>query len=276
MVIMEENRGYAATLGDCSADPYMCSLAAEYASPNSWYGATHPSVNNYLAFLSGATYATASPPINDECTPAPTACSTNARNLVDQLDAAGIPWRGYMEGMPSSCYPTYSSGLYAVRHNPFPYFNDIRENAAVCANVQPYPGAAGLVSALDGPNAPDFVWITPNLDDDMHNGTVAEGNAWLQANLAPVLTSTWFTRGNATVLLMMDENDAQPSGSCCGDATGGQIPNVVISARAAGHGTVAMTGSLYGDLRSIEEVYGLPLLGAAANPSNGDLSSLFG
>jgi hypothetical protein len=32
MVIVEENRGYAATLGSCSADPYLCSLAAGYAS----------------------------------------------------------------------------------------------------------------------------------------------------------------------------------------------------------------------------------------------------
>ena len=36
MVIMEENKGYSATLGSCSADPYLCSLATSYASPNNW------------------------------------------------------------------------------------------------------------------------------------------------------------------------------------------------------------------------------------------------
>lgn len=40
--------------------------------------------------------------------------------------------------------------------------------------------------------------------------------------------------------------------------------------------SVALTGNHYGDLRTIEKAYGLPLLGAASNSANGDLSSLFG
>ena len=53
MVIMEENKGYAATLGSCGSDPYWCSLASQYASYTSWYGIGHPSLPNYLAFDSG-------------------------------------------------------------------------------------------------------------------------------------------------------------------------------------------------------------------------------
>jgi hypothetical protein len=50
----------------------------------------------------------------------------------------------------------------------------------------------------------------------------------------------------------------------------------VVSNKAAGHGSVAITGDQFGTLRSIEEIYRLPLLGAAANAANGDLSSYFG
>src|SRR4029077_9899826 len=64
MVIVEENRGYAATLGSCGSDPYLCSLAAGYASLTAWYGITHPSAPNYLALDSGSTQGVAS-----DCTP---------------------------------------------------------------------------------------------------------------------------------------------------------------------------------------------------------------
>jgi hypothetical protein len=142
--------------------------------------------------------------------------------------------------------------------------------------VLPYPGPSGLVSALGGARPPDFVWITPNLIDDMHDGTVADGNSWLQTNLSPVLSSAWYTNYTSTVIVTMDENDAQSSGSCCGDAVGGQVPEIIISRNVVGGGPVSATGDHYGTLRTIEEAYGVPLLGAAANSANGDLSSLFG
>ncbi len=264
MVIMEENKGYKATLGTCASDPYYCSLAAGYATATSWFAISHPSAPNYVAVTSGSTQG-----LSSDCTP-PGCGPFGVTSLGGQLTAAGIPWRAYMESMPSPCYSTGSSGAYAEKHNPFLYYTDVR-NAANCATVdQPYPGAAGLVAALNGAGAPDFVWITPNLLNDMHDGTVQQGDAWLQANLAPVLASPWFTGGNATVIVTMDENDSQSTPG------GGQIPTVVISSRARGVGAVSTAGNLYGTLRSIEETYRLGLLGNAASAASGDLSSLFG
>ena len=264
MVIIEENKGYAATLGTCAADPYYCSLAATYATDSSWYGISHPSAPNYVAFASGSTQG-----VSSDCTP-PSCGPFNVPSLGGQLTAAGIPWRAYMEGMPSPCFATGNSGLYAEKHNPFLYFNDVR-SAANCATVeQPYPGVAGLVSALTAAGAPDFVWITPNLANDMHDGTVTAGDTWLKANVAPVLASSWFTGGNATVIVTMDENDANSS------PAGGQVPMVVISSHAKGKGAVSTHGNHYGTLRSIEEAYGLGLLGGAASSANGDLTPLFG
>jgi hypothetical protein len=65
----------------------------------------------------------------------------------------------------------------------------------------------------------------------MHDGSVAVGDAWLHANLPVVLTSPWFA-DDGTVIITMDENDAGPSGSRCGSATGGRVPTVVISSNA--------------------------------------------
>ncbi|MDQ6848372.1 MAG: IPT/TIG domain-containing protein, partial [Candidatus Dormibacteraeota bacterium] len=259
MVVLLENRGYAATLGTCANDPNFCSLASTYASLTSWHSLAHPSLPDYLALVSGSTQGCTS----DSCKGPYTGAE-----LGGQLTAAGIPWTAYMESMPSPCYTQGFSGTYVKRHDPFLYFNDVLNNG--CANdVLPYPGSSAMVSALTAPGAPDFVWITPDLNDDMHKGTIQQGDAWLQANIAPVLSSPWFTSGNATVIVTMDEG-------LYSDATN-QVPTVVISRNAQGKGNVSTpSGNHYGLLRSIEEAFGLTYLGAAADPTNGDISGLFG
>lgn len=269
MVILEENRGFEATLGSCSADPYLCSLATHYASDTSWYGVSHPSAPNYVAIDSGSTQGIAS-----DCTPDGGGCGPfSAPDLGAQLTGAGVPWVAYMESMPSACAQVSAAGAYAEKHDPFMYFSDNR-GAACATHVLPYPGVGGMLSTLNGGGAPDLVWVTPNVHDDMHDGSVAQGDAWLQANLPAVLSSAWFA-DHGTVIITMDENDAA-SGSCCGDASGGHIPMVVISAKAQGRGEITSAGDHYGTLRSIEEVFGLALLGSASRAGNGDLSAMFG
>ena len=257
LLVMLENKGYMATLGSCGADPYLCSLAATYLSATAWFGVSHPSLPNYLGATSGSTQGCGS----DTC-----ATGIAARDLGAQLSAARIPWVAYMESMPSACYGGLGNGAYARKHNPFVYYVD---NAYPCHDL-PYPGSSGLIVTLDSPAPPDFVWITPNLNNDMHDGSVQQGNAWLAANLAPVFTSPWFTGGEATVIITMDENDASPSPG------GGQIPMVVISSTARGAGHRAVYGNHYGTLRTIEQEFGLALLGNALNQNNGDLYAYFG
>jgi len=253
---MEENKGYAATLGTCSADPYWCSLAAKYASFTNSHGVSHPSLPNYLGFDSGSTQGQSS-----DCT----SCGPfAAADLGGQLTAKGIPWKAYMESMPSACYPGGGSGAYAKKHNPFLYFTDVLNNACAAHDV-PYPGASALVSQLDGAGAPNYVFITPNLNDDMHDGTVAQGDAWLATNLAPVLASSWFRNFPSTVVVTMDEGDS---------GTTNQVPTVVISSNAQGKGAITTPVNHYAVLRAIEGVYGLGYLGGAASAAN--ISGFFG
>jgi len=250
MVVMLENKGYAATLGTCSADPYYCSLAATYASYTNSHGISHPSLPNYLAFDSGSVQGCSS----DTCS-----TGITAPDLGAQLSNAGIPWTAYMESMPSACSTATGPSPYARKHNPFVYFTD---NGARCHDV-PYPGAAGLGGALASPGAPDFVWITPNLNNDMHDGTVQQGDAWLKANVAPILASSWFTNFPSTVIVTMDEG---PSSN--------QIPTVVISSVSKGQGAITSLVNHYSVLRATESRYGLSFLGGAATAS--DMTGSFG
>lgn len=96
------------------------------------------------------------------------------------------------------------------------------------------------MSDLGGAGAPTFVWISPNVNNDMHNGSVQQGDACLNANLAPVPSSSWFKNFNSTVIVTMDENEAQPS------PAGGQVPMVVISSRGGGAGAISTPGIVTG------------------------------
>jgi phosphatidylinositol-3-phosphatase len=263
LLIMLENKGYAATLGSCSADPYLCGLAAQYTSVIGWTGISHPSEPNYLAVTTGGMQGCTS----DTCFKTLTVPS-----LGGQLSVAGVPWTAYMESMPSACFTgqwapqgmSGTSALYGEKHDPFVVEGDVLSNGCA-SHVLPYPGVSSMVTSLTGVNAPAFVWITPNQQDDMHSNTVQAGDAWLKANIAPVLASSWFTGGDATVIVTMDEG---PSGNA--------IPMVVISSNAKGQGNVNLAGNHYGTLRSIEEAYGLSLLAGAQNASYGDVVRYFG
>ena len=251
LVVMEENKGYAATLDSCYADPYFCSLAAGYANFTNSHGVGHPSMPNYYAIISGSTHGCN----GDGCAP------FSGPSLGSQFDAAGIPWTAFMEAMPSACDRTNAGG-YVVKHDPFVESTAILDCSA---HVLPYRGSRALVTELESQSAPDFVWITPDLSDDMHDGSVQQGDAWLTANVEPVVASSWFRDYASTVIITMDEGDAGSTN---------QIPTVVISSRAAGMGNVSTPINHYAVLRAIETVYGLDYLGSAM-PAAG-ISQFFG
>lgn len=248
LLIILENKGYQKTLGSCSADPYFCGLAKSYTSLIGWKGVGHPSLPNYLAITSGSTQGCT----GDSCPE-----GKYHGDLMAQFIKAGIPFAFDMESMPKPC-DTSDSGNYVHHHNPGPYYTD--DN---CSSTNlPYPGAGGLLTQLgkDG-----FVWVTPNIKDDMHSGSVQAGDKWLQANLNGIISSSWFTSGG-TVIVTMDEGD--------NPASANSIPMVVISSNAAGNGNVAMAGNHYDTLGSLETAFGLPLLGSAKNLPG--LTALFG
>jgi len=69
------------------------------------------------------------------------------------------------------------AGNYAVRHNPAAYYTTLH---GCSSSDVPY---SHLASDLKNNKLPAFSFITPNLIDDMHNGTTADGNKWLSRNL---------------------------------------------------------------------------------------------
>jgi phosphatidylinositol-3-phosphatase len=248
-LIIMENAGYNQIIDSPDA-PYLNRLADRYALATRYVAIDHPSVSNYLALFAGDTFTGTT--INDNCTPAPSTCSTNAPNLADQIEASGRTWKEYQENMPSACFPKYSSpdGLYVVRHQPALYFNQIRENAVRCANVVPY---TQLATDLARGTVPNFSWITPNLCDDMHNCAVRSGDAWLARNVPLILASAAFRNGGV-LFITWDEDDFTPVN---------QVATLVVSPYAIPGFRSSVLENHYNLLRTIEAAWSLPPIGGA-------------
>ena len=259
-VIVMENHEYNTVIGNPAA-PYTNGLVAGYALATSYFGVSHPSLPNYLALTAGSTFGIAS-----DCT----TCFVSATNIADQVEGSGRSWKAYMEDMPVPCYMGASSGNYAMKHNPFMYYTDIRNNPARCAaHVAPF--TQFWVDMSSG-SVPDFVWITPNMCNDTHDCPVGTGDAWLRS-VVPTITDSAAFRNGGVLFITWDEGSS--NAGCCSGSWGGHVASLVIAPNAISGFRSAVAENHYGLLRTIEDGFHLGHLGAAGWASNLPLREYF-
>ena len=218
----------------------------------------------------------------------------SVKSLPDQLTAAGYSWKGYMEDIGTPCRhpalnavdPTQKAKIgdeYAVRHNPFMYFDSIISSPSCAQHVVDLDALTADLASIG--TTPNLSYITPNLCDDGHDAPCVDGrpgglvsaDAWLQAWVPRILASPAFQTGGLLVITA-DESDspATDATACCGEKPslnallpgivglgGGRIGALVISPRTAGGTSSSAPYNHYSLLASIEDVFGLPYLGYA-------------
>ncbi len=241
VVIYMENKERSTVVGSTTA-PYQNALRAQGIDFTHYYGVTHPSLPNYLALANGATdgkQGTDSISAG-ELPQSPT--------LWNQLQNAGISWGVYEEDMPSACSSATTSGLYALKHNPATPFASVFKDAATCSHVLPY-------TKFDVHAMPKVSFIAPNLCNDEHDCPISTGDAWLKANVAPMLAN------GATVALTYDEGSS--SAGINGTSGGGNIYMVVVGPGIS-PSVDAGQYNHYSLLAAIEKRFGLTRLNAAA------------
>jgi phospholipase C len=253
--ILMENHSFGDIIGNTAQAPFINSLASECGLAANYHSLSHPSLPNYVGMTSGLAGRSLKP-FDPDCNPSKK-CSTSAPSIFGQ----GESWKAYEESMPSNCDPA-NSGEYAVRHNPPPYFSAL----AGCGTFDvPYPQLATDLAA----NAlPAFSFVTPNLIDDMHDGTIADGDAWLASNLPAILNSPEYTSGSTAVFITWDEGTGGKSGEDCATNTTDpscQVATIVISPSTPAGVTSAALFNHYSLLGTTEQLLGLPQLGQAAS-----------
>jgi phospholipase C len=166
-VIMMENTSYDDLLSSSNTNTtFIQQLAASKGLATNYFGVTHVSLPNYIAATSGSNWGSNS---DDVVGQAPL---FDHRNLVDQLEGAGVSWKAYMEDLPfpGDTVTQTSDGLYVRKHDPFLMYPDVYNNPSRADNVVPL---TQLSTDLSTGNVPQFVWISPNICNDMHGGPTA-------------------------------------------------------------------------------------------------------
>jgi acid phosphatase len=242
VIAIEENHAYSQIIGSDSA-PYINSLVADSFSAifiNS-YAITYPSQPNYLDLFSGSDQGVANDdhPGNEPFT---------TSNLGRQLINAGKSFVSYSESLPAVGYNGDIAGAYARKHNPAANWMGSGVNQISPTTNQPFTAFPADYTKL-----PTVSFVIPDLDNDMHDGTISMGDSWLKNNLDKYIQ--WAKTHNSLFVLTFDEDDKKDNNHIvtifCGSMVKGSPYSGIIN-----H---------YNILRTIENMYGLHYSGNAAN-----------
>jgi hypothetical protein len=237
--VVMENHAYSQIVGSSSA-PYINQLAAQCGSAARFSAESHPSLPNYVAMTSGSTQG-----IGDDANPS--SHRLKAASIFSQLGPRG--WRALQESMPSRCV-RHDSGTYAVRHNPATYYTGVR---AACRARDVPLGATPNLSAR-------FTFVTPNLCHDMHDCSVAAGDAWLKGFLPKVFAGRGYRAGRTAVFVTWDEDDG---------SSANHIDTLVIAPSVRPGTAPGAPFDHYSMLRTTEQLLGLQtFVGKAASAAS--------
>lgn len=245
-VIMLQSKSFTKTFAADSKAPYLSkTLPGEGALLRQYYGTAHISTGNYIALFSGQAVTLDTSwgcgiysdmvlsGMADLGQAIGTGCvyPASIKTLPDQLTAAKLSWKGYMEDMGNdptraraTCgYPTLNArdrtqssrppsvalpagDAYAVRHNPFVFFHSIIDSPACDANVVNLNQLENDLKSLQ--TTANFTWITPGMCHGGHDtpcrngepGGLASADAFLQKWVPLIKASPAFQRDGLLVI----------------------------------------------------------------------------
>jgi hypothetical protein len=232
VIVVEENHSYREIFNNPNA-PYMNQLMKNGANLINHYAIEHPSQPNYLDLFSGSNQG-----ITDDKTPKH---SFKTGNLAASLIAKGLTFGGYSEGMPKVGYtgPYDLKTNYARKHNPWVNFTNVPSSVNMPFSSFP----------KDYSKLPTVSFVIPNMDHDIHDGTVKEADNWLKEKLGNYVK--WADKHNSLLILTWDEDDMSAKN---------KIPTAIIGPMVK-KGSYNQKTNHYSLLRTIEDLYGLAPLG---------------
>lgn len=286
-ILMLENENAAVTFANDPPSSYLArTLPAQGALLLNYYGIGHASLDNYIALISGQAPNQATQldcPMFTDFQPSQAALDTHGQlpgigciypNLVktlpDQLEAAHLGWKGYMEDMgkdpqrePATCgHPAIGTAdktliatetdKYAAKHNPFVYFHSIIDDPVRCdahvVNLEGLPKDLQRVATT-----PNYVFITPNLCNDGHDPECIDGSpggfqavdAFLR-KWVPLITGSPAFKKDGLLIVTFDEsagNGPEGATACCGELplAGARRPAGVIGPGGGRIGAVLLS-----------------------------------
>jgi phosphatidylinositol-3-phosphatase len=236
IVIVMENHSLSSIQGHA---PFLNALGKRCGIATNYHAITHPSLPNYLAMTSGSIHH-----IHSDC--GPRDCAQPGPNIFSQLTRHGKRWRAYAESMRVAC-DTTTAGLYAARHVPAVYYLRVRPHCRQRVRSLGRVGTGRMHRALHSGHAPAFMFVTPNLCNDMHDCPVASGDKWLHKWIPMMVASRTYRHGHTAILIVFDE----------GGGGSNVVPLIVVSRYTAPHTVSHRPLSHYSLLRTSEKLLGI-------------------
>jgi hypothetical protein len=276
-VIVMENHDASQIYGNMTSAPYINNtLIPSYAHAtnfNDELALSIPSEPHYV-WMEAGTNAFSDHTFTGDGDPTSTNSTSSTAHLVTQIKNAtsGVTWMTYQEGQNSTtgACPIASSGFYAAKHDPFVFFKDVsgnppsKTNAFCAAHSKPY---SSFATDLAANNMASYVFITPNLCNDMHgasgcpnSNTIKSGDDWLKAELPRIIS--WVTTHSGIIFITWDEGSSTSKMAFLAVGPG-------VKANYAG--AVSYTHSSI--VKSVEEILSLPILSTVS--ASNDLADLF-
>ena len=220
-------------------------------------------------------------------------------HLVNQLEQAGISWMTYQEGIgtsPTCPIVSFDSGRYAAKHNPFVFFADIAGNPPTRSSqrcIDHTRDLSALTADLENGTLAQYVFISPNLCNDMHGyfkilgadpckayydalcgavpadprcamkynkDMIAFGDGFLKATLPAMID--WANQNGGVIFVVWDEG-----------AGGNLLPFIAAGSGIKPGGRTSEAYNHGSVIRTVEKVFGVPALDAVKDAK--DLSDLF-
>jgi len=223
-IVAEENRSYEHIVGSASM-PYLNSLINKGGLATQFYSNMHGSLENYLIVTSGQ-YLTHN---ND------TLAVFNVDNIERHLLSNGKTFKSYAQSLPYAGYTGLYSGAYMKRQAPLPYFTEMGNSSLIKNHVS----TTELAKDIANGTLPNFAFITPDGNNDMHNcGTNLGACLWtadqfLKNTIGPLLATAPFQPGGDGLLIIWaDEADLSTDNRC----------SATVLTGCGGHIVVAMIG----------------------------------
>jgi hypothetical protein len=220
-IVAEENRSYERLVGSASM-PYLNSLLTKGAVATQFYANMHGSLENYLIVTAGQ-YLTHN---ND------TLAVFNVDNIERHLLTNGMTFKSYAQSLPFAGYTGLYSGAYMKRHAPLPYFTEMANSSLIKHHVS----TSELAKDIANGTLPNFAFITPDGNHDMHNcGTnlstcLSTADQWLKSNIGPLLASPPFQPGGDGLLIIWaDEADLGSDNRCSATVSSGCGGRILVA-----------------------------------------------
>jgi hypothetical protein len=208
------------------------------------------------------------------------------QTLADELTAASETWRAYVQGLGASNCPHPTIGASDPTHapvpgtgylgfrNPFVYFHSLLDGGA-CASGDVDLGA--LAGDLAQPaQTPNLSWIVPSACADGSSVPCAPGagaglaaaDGFLHAQLPAILATAAYRR-HGLVVITFDSGASGKAGSpgkSPATASRSRVGALLLSPFVRSGARVSSAYDEYSLLKSLERIFGVPLLGHAADP----------